>query len=98
MDLFRKYPAEVQQETFQKLISRAQETEWGKKYGYASVKSTEDFQSRVPLQSYDEVKLYIDRHRLGKIIFYGLAKLNGLQSPPEQPMIKASLYLLVLNL
>jgi len=66
MDLFRKYPAEVQQETLQKLISKAQDTEWGKTYDYASIKSIEDFQSHVPLQSYEDVKLYIDRNRLGE--------------------------------
>jgi GH3 auxin-responsive promoter len=66
MDLFRKYPAEVQQETLQKLIIKAQDTEWGKKYGYESIRNIEDFQSGVPLQSYEEVKLYIDRNRLGE--------------------------------
>lgn len=65
MDLFRKYPAEVQQETFQKLISKAADTEWGKTYDYDSFKSIHDFQSAVPIQSYEDVKPYIERLREG---------------------------------
>ena len=66
MDLFRKYPAEVQQETFQKLISKAAETEWGKKHDYRSVQSIRDYQAAVPLQNYDDVKPYVDRLREGE--------------------------------
>ncbi|HEX2393925.1 MAG TPA: GH3 auxin-responsive promoter family protein [Bacteroidales bacterium] len=66
MDLFRKYPAEVQQETFQKLIARATDTEWGKKYNYHLIQTIKDFQSAVPLQSYDDVKPFVDRLREGE--------------------------------
>jgi hypothetical protein len=66
MDLFRKYPAEVQLETFQKLVSRAEGTEWGRKYGYASFSSIADFQASVPIQTYEEVKPFVDRLRQGE--------------------------------
>ncbi len=66
MDLFRKYPAEVQQDAFQKLIARAEGTEWGKKFRYKSMTSIVDFQSALPLQTYEEVKPYIDRLRHGE--------------------------------
>jgi hypothetical protein len=66
MDLFRKYPSEVQQDTFQKLISRAADTELGKKYRFSSIKSISDFRSGLPLQSYEEVKPFIDRLRQGE--------------------------------
>jgi len=66
LDLIRKYPAEVQQETFQKLIGKAAYTEWGKQYDYEVIKTVADFQSGVPLQTYDDVKPYIDRLRLGE--------------------------------
>lgn len=66
MNLFRKYPAEVQNDTFQKLINKAEETEWGQKYQYNSIQSIKDFQARVPIQSYEEVKPYIDRLRKGE--------------------------------
>jgi hypothetical protein len=66
MDLFRKYPGEVQQDTFQKLVMKAVETEWGKKYGFRSVTTVRDFQRCTPVQTYDDVKPYIDRLRQGE--------------------------------
>jgi len=66
INLFRESPAEVQQDTFQKLISRAAETDWGKKHDYGSITSVEEFQKRVPIQSYEEVKVYINRLRQGE--------------------------------
>jgi hypothetical protein len=66
LDLIRKYPAEVQEETFTRLISKAADTEWGQTYHYDSINSISDFQDRVPIQSYEEVKLYINRLRQGE--------------------------------
>jgi len=66
MDLFRKYPAEVQQDTFQKLISRAEGTEWGKKFNFRSLTSIADFQATLPIQTYEEVKPFVDRLRQGE--------------------------------
>ncbi|MBN1143185.1 MAG: GH3 auxin-responsive promoter family protein, partial [Bacteroidales bacterium] len=66
MDLFRKYPAEVQQDTFQKLISRAEDTEFGRKYGFKDFHTIKDFQDVVPIQTYDELKPYVDRLRKGE--------------------------------
>lgn len=66
LDLIRKYPAETQRDTFQKLIKRAEDTIWGKTFGYASIETVEAFQETVPLQSYEDVKPYIDRLRQGE--------------------------------
>lgn len=66
IDLMRKYPFNIQQETLFKLISKAENTEWGKKYDFASIKSIDNFQERLPLQSYENVKPYIDRLRQGE--------------------------------
>ena len=61
-----KYPYNVQKETFSKLISYARGTEWGLKYGYHDDMSIRDFQKSVPIQSYDDVKPYVDRIRKGE--------------------------------
>ena len=61
-----KYPYNVQKETFSKLISFASDTEWGLKYGYHKDMSIEDFQKSVPVQSYEDVKPYVDRLRNGE--------------------------------
>jgi hypothetical protein len=66
MDLFRKYPAEVQQDTFQRLISRAVDTEWGKNHSFKSVNCIRDFQDAQPIQTYEELKPFVDRLREGE--------------------------------
>ncbi|GAB3194847.1 GH3 auxin-responsive promoter family protein [Pontibacter aydingkolensis] len=66
IDLFRKYPHEVQQELFQDLISTAKGTEWGKKYGYSDGLSVREFQERVPVCTYEELYPYIERVMKGE--------------------------------
>ena len=66
IELFMKYPHEVQNEWFRKLIESAKDTEWGKKYGYDSIQNPEQFTQQVPLQDYDSMKPYIERIRRGE--------------------------------
>jgi hypothetical protein len=66
IDLFRKYPENVQNETFKQLVNYAMETEWGKKYGFHEDMSVKEFQSAVPLQMYEDIKPYVDRIRAGE--------------------------------
>ncbi len=65
IELFKLYPNEVQQEWFFKLIKTAKDTEWGKKYDYKSIKSVEEYQNRVPVNTYEDLFPYIDRLRKG---------------------------------
>lgn len=66
IELFMKYPVDVQNEWFGKLIASGAETEWGAKYDYKSIRTFEDFRERVPLQTYDDLKPWIDRLRRGE--------------------------------
>jgi len=61
IELFLKYPHEVQEEWFQNLIDSAKNTEWGRKYDYSSIYTIKQFKERVPLQNYDTLKPYIER-------------------------------------
>lgn len=61
IELFMKYPDEVQDEWFFNLINAAEGTEWGKKYDYRSIENIQQFQERVPVQNYDTLKPYIER-------------------------------------
>ncbi|NGM60516.1 GH3 auxin-responsive promoter family protein [Sphingobacterium sp. SGG-5] len=61
IELFMKYPHDVQEEWFQNLISSAEATEWGKKYDYKSIFTLADYKNRVPISDYDDIKGYIDR-------------------------------------
>ncbi len=66
IELFMKYPFDVQQEVFEKLIEQALRTTWGVQYGFDSISSIEDFQRSVPISTYDDVKPYINRLREGE--------------------------------
>ncbi|HPE86346.1 MAG: GH3 auxin-responsive promoter family protein [Bacteroidales bacterium] len=66
IELFIKYPADVQKEWFSTLITKARDTEWGKKYDYRSVQNYETYRERVPLSSYEDFKPYIDRMLQGE--------------------------------
>ncbi|WP_372472484.1 GH3 auxin-responsive promoter family protein [Capnocytophaga sp. ARDL2] len=66
IELFLKYPNEVQREVLTTLISMAQHTEIGKKYGFESFKSYEDFARNVPIHSYEDLEPLITRTRKGE--------------------------------
>ncbi|MGB1003592.1 MAG: GH3 auxin-responsive promoter family protein [Salibacteraceae bacterium] len=66
IDLFIKYPEEVQLDWFKTLIKESENTLWGKEHNYSKIKSIEDFKKRVPLQDYNSLKPYIDKARDGQ--------------------------------
>ncbi|MFP4470717.1 MAG: GH3 auxin-responsive promoter family protein [Bacteroidales bacterium] len=66
IELFIKYPHDVQLEWLKKLLSSARDTEWGKKYGYATINDARTFSQRVPLNDYNSLKPYIERLRKGE--------------------------------
>ena len=66
LELIKKYPYDIQQELLFKLLDKATDTEWGKKYDFASIDSIQSFQQRIPLQTYEDVKPYISRLRKGE--------------------------------
>jgi hypothetical protein len=66
IELFMKYPNEVQEEWFEQLVSEAATTEWGKNYGYKSIDTLNQFRERVPIQTYDTLKPYIERMLKGE--------------------------------
>lgn len=66
MELFLKYPDEVQNELLLKLVSKAKNTEIGKKYDFESIKNYCDFSQRIPVTTYEENQEYIERSRKGE--------------------------------
>lgn len=66
IELFMKYPDEVQEEWFFSLINDATGTEWGKKYDYRSIENISQFKERFPVQSYDSLKPYIEKMLTGE--------------------------------
>jgi len=66
IELFLKYPHEVQREWLKKLLYTARGTEWGQKYDFRTIGTPEQFRERLPLQDYEKVKPYIDRLKMGE--------------------------------
>lgn len=66
IDLFMKYPVEVQNELFSRLMDEAALTRFGLEHGFANFKTIKDFKNAVPIRSYEEFKPYIDLLREGE--------------------------------
>src|SRR5665647_500192 len=99
IDLFRKYPAETQQEVLMKLLTRSRDTLWGREHGYSSVSGYEQFRNNVPLQTYEEFIPFVGRLRAGEknLLWPGevkwFAKSSGTTSAKSKfiPVTKESL-------
>ncbi|MFN6379952.1 MAG: GH3 auxin-responsive promoter family protein [Flavobacteriales bacterium] len=66
IELFMKYPVEVQNELFQKLVDEAALTRFGLEHRFSDIKSLKDFKNRVPIRNYEQFKPYIDLLREGE--------------------------------
>ena len=66
MELFMKYPNEVQQELLQGLLTKAHKTENGIEHEFASIKNYSDFKNRLPIVSYEDIYPEIERCRQGE--------------------------------
>lgn len=57
---------EVQRRVLASLLSRAADTEWGNRYRYADIKDYEQYAGKVPVNTYEDLKGFIDRMRHGE--------------------------------
>lgn len=55
----------IQTKVLRNLMHQASATEWGKEYDYKHIGNYRDYQ-RVPVQTYEEIKGYVDRMRHGE--------------------------------
>ncbi|MGB3149428.1 MAG: GH3 auxin-responsive promoter family protein [Maribacter sp.] len=53
-------PIETQQRVFEKLISSARATKFGRDHEFRNIKSFEDFAKKVPIRDYEELKPYVN--------------------------------------
>ena len=65
IELFLKYPHEVQEELMMNLIRLSEETVIGQKYDFQSIKSYQTFAERVPVSSYEDLEPMIELTRKG---------------------------------
>ena len=66
IELFLKYPNEVQNELLLNLLNEAKNTEIGIKYNFSSIKSYSEFAARIPISSYESYHKLIERSRKGE--------------------------------
>ena len=66
IELFLKYPHEVQEELLMNLLRNSENTILGKNYDYASIKSYQTFSERIPISSYEDIEPLIERTRKGE--------------------------------
>ena len=66
IELFMKYPYEVQTEWLKKLLSQAKNTDFGKQFHFQSILNPDQYCERVPIQDYESLKPYIERLRKGE--------------------------------
>ena len=56
MELFIKYPVDVQEELLFRLIQFSKNTEFGEHYNFSSINTYKDFASKVPIQQYESIE------------------------------------------
>ncbi len=92
IDLFIKYPNEVQNDVLINLINTAKDTEIGKEFDFKSIKNYRDFSNRIPVFKYEDFSEKISRARKGEDNIFGQAKLNGLQNLVVLQILKVNLF------
>lgn len=65
IELFLKYPNEVQDELLMNLIRNCKDTVVGKKYDFESIKNYQNFTERVPISTYEDLEPMIELTRKG---------------------------------
>ena len=76
IELFIKYPNEVQNDILLNLINSAKDTFIGKKYNFNSIKNYQNFSERVPVFSYEEFSDKIELARKGENNIFWSSKIK----------------------
>src|SRR5574344_2742019 len=66
IDLYNTNAGDIQDRVMKHLLHYAENTEWGKKYDFKTIRSYQDFKDRLPIQTYDDIKPYVERTRRGE--------------------------------
>lgn len=66
LDKYQTQAEQLQMQVLYRLVNKAKDTEWGRNHGFASVSSYEDFAKTSGINTYEELKLAIDRMRQGE--------------------------------
>ena len=59
-----KTPGKVQTDLLRRILKRNSNSEFGKAHGFSSISCTRDYQRAVPVQTYEDLRPYIERQEL----------------------------------
>ncbi|MDD5427644.1 MAG: GH3 auxin-responsive promoter family protein [Candidatus Omnitrophica bacterium] len=84
-----KDPIRAQERVLLKYLKRNADTEYGRKYDISSIRSIEEFRSRLPMVNYENIRPYVDRIAKGEkkvltsdeVIFFGIT--SGTTGTPK---------------
>ena len=66
IEQYGNHAENIQRGVLRRLVTKAMNTEYGRKYGFESMRTYEAFAQNVPLNDYETLKDYIDRMRHGE--------------------------------
>lgn len=98
IDNWASRPVETQEKVFRELIKKGKTTRFGKDHDFEDIRSFSDFQQKVPIRDYEELKPYVDKMVAGeedvlwpgKPLYY--AKTSGTTSGAKYiPLTKDSM-------
>src|SRR3990167_4510738 len=82
-------PMTAQRVVLFEYLRRNRNTEYGRKFNFANIRSVEDYRNAVPLSDYETMRPYVDRMTRGKanilvsdkVVFFGAT--SGTTSKPK---------------
>jgi len=66
IELFLKYPIEVQEDVMRRISKEAKDTAYGKEYYFKDIRSVSDFKEQIPVSSYETLFPYIEKMLRGE--------------------------------
>jgi hypothetical protein len=61
IESFSKNPVMAQEQVLKYLVSSAENTEWGKRFNFSSIKSYAEYSKAIPMQDYNSLRPFIDK-------------------------------------
>ena len=94
IDLFLKYPYDVQNELLVTLLEGAKNTELGLKYDFKSIESYREFANRVPVSTYEMYEELIERSLKGEQNIFWPKPIKWFAKTKELNLTKNTLLML----
>ena len=66
IEYFKNNPIQVQRDVLQNLLTKAAETEYGRKYDFNSILTVEQYRERLPIVQYEDISEYAHRAMQGE--------------------------------